>query len=210
VLGCRRITLALLRLAEVLAVPPVITSDLSLLVAGEVAAAVPAAWSDVASCGLEVPGEPPSVVAVRDQETATSPAPGPASPRPVYQLPEGRRVGAWWIEPVPSETEGWLAVPGAGPGSPWRLLASSSVEEIPEADSVAVLGAAERPVVRVPSWISADLRAGSPSASLIGRLAVEAERLGTVPWIPGVDPDALVVLLRSGVPLWVDGPAVPA
>jgi len=207
VLGCRRLTRALLRLAGVLGTPPILTTDPELLVVGLDAAAVAQAWPEIAAGDLEVPGEPPRVT--------PEGGPGPPArlvprPRPVYELPRGRRLGSWWIEPLGAEGEGWLAVPGAAPGGPWKLMAASAVEEIGVASSPSVVAGSSRPVLRVPGWMSADLRPGSPSAVLLERLAVEAGRTGTVLWVPGVDADGLAVALRLGVPLWVDGPAVPS
>ncbi len=205
-LGCRRIARALLRLADVLGVPPILATGPELLAVGLDAPPVWAAWSETVAGDLEVPGEPPSVI------SDDGPAPlvrGVPRPRPVYELPRGRRLGSWWIEPLAAETDGWMAVPGTAPGRPWRLMAASAVEEIGPASSPAAVASSSRPVLRVPGWMSADLRPGSPSAVLLERLAGEAGRTGTVLWVPGVDASGLQVVLRLGIPVWVDGPAVP-
>lgn len=205
-LGCRRIARALLRLAEVLGVPPILTTSAELLVVGLDATSVAAAWSEVAAGDLEVPGQPPAVIPPDDAGPA---AEAVARPRPVYELPRGRRLGSWWIEALAVEAGGWLAVPGSGPGAEWRLMAASAVEEIGAASSPAAVAGSSRPVLRVPGWMTADLRPGSPSGVLLERIAAEAGLTGAVLWVPGVDAAGLAVALRLGVPLWVDGPAVP-
>lgn len=208
VLGLVRTSRSLVALAELLGVPPVLAVGPSLLVASSEPPAVAAAWSAVAAGGLEVPGECPDVVAAAAVEPAHRSA-GPVAAKPVHELPSGRRLGGWWVSPQAEVTQGWLAAPGVTALDPWRLIAASSIEEIPQVVMPAQLLAVHHPVVRVPAWATVALRAGSPSAVLLERLVGAARRESTTLWVPGVDADGLQVLLRLAHPMWVDGPAVP-
>ncbi len=208
VLGVVRASRSLMGLAELLGVPPVLATGPTLLVAGREPPAVATAWSAVAAGGLEVPGECPDLVAAVEVGPP-QPAAGAVTARPVHELPSGRRLGGWWISSEAGVSEGWLAVPGATSLNPWRLIAASSIEEIPQVVTPADLAAAHNPVVRVPAWATVGLRAGSPSAVLLERLVTAARRESIILWVPGVDADGLLVLLRLGHPMWVDGPAVP-
>ena len=53
------------------------------------------------------------------------------------------------------------------------------------------------------------MRAGTPAALLVARLADAADRRGLPLWIPNVDGEGLRFALGLPGTLWVDGPAVP-
>jgi hypothetical protein len=201
----------------------------ALLVQAERVADAVAAWAKVtegsSTAGADDLVATPLPVAADEEVVlwACGAAPGGASPadgrrqaiiRPVYEIPSGRRLG-WWstgprAQPAP---DGWLAVPETGSGGVhgWRL--GNVVDEpasVPEvvctADIRAGHGVAS---VRVPGWVAADLRSGTPGALLVEHLACAADTIRVPLWVPNVRSSGLRFLLGIGAVMWVDGPAVP-
>jgi len=132
---------------------------------------------------------------------------------PVCELPSGRLIGRWSPRLGRSEPAGgWLACPdGAlGGGLAWRIThADGSIGracDVLSTEDVRTL-AGEMP--RMAGWAAGNLRSGSPSGLLIVRLAAAAAGAGSALWIPNVDAVGLRLLLKLGVSVWVDGPAVP-
>ena len=133
---------------------------------------------------------------------------------PVHELPSGDQVGRWGLDLDDGEEHGfhgWTAVPAEDrpDGHRWHLVG-------PSGDRVTVDDAVEpgafdaaTVAVRVPGWVTADLRPGSPAGILVDRMARRATRSGLVVWVPGVTQDGLREILRTGARVWVDGPAVP-
>jgi hypothetical protein len=215
-------------LAEVLGVLPAVVPWPALVMpAGPAEAEIESAWRRVTgerqlpSEGVEVVqvGRPRyhgdiAAAAMRSLLDHPEEAPDPSSwgfPRPVHELPNGRRVG-WW-SPGDSDTQArehqWLAVPVemSEVGFRWRLrFPDGSQSEVVDAlRTPSIPGAA----LRVPGWFAGRLVAGRPIGLLAARLATVAERLGLPLWVPNVRPGALEFLLRLPGTLWVDGPAVP-
>ncbi len=133
---------------------------------------------------------------------------------PVHELPSGEVVGRWGVRPdddVPTGGRGFTAVPASErpDGHRWHLLPAAGARRVvddavePEAVDSATCA------VRVPGWVTADLRSGSAAGILVDRMARRARRSGVVLWVPGVTEAGLRVILRTGARLWVDGPAVP-
>jgi hypothetical protein len=142
---------------------------------------------------------------------AGSAAGAAALPAPVHELPSGRAVGWWSSEVGEAPKVGWLAVPEPSDAdtTPWRLHGGGDravTEVLLVADLDHASGAA---AVRVPGWVVADLRPGTPAGLLVARLANAAERRGLPLWIPNVDGPGLRFVLGLPGTLWVDGPAVP-
>lgn len=134
--------------------------------------------------------------------------------RPVLELPTGRAVGRWSMDPNGGTVgDGWLAVPdlavGPGQGS-WLMLrqghpTSTIIESALPDEGVPP----DQGVVRLPGHVGARLRKGTPAALLVERWAVSEHRAGRPLWVPGVDADAVRLLLGLPGPIWVDGPGVP-
>lgn len=134
---------------------------------------------------------------------------------PVHELPSGEVVGRWGVrlddDGPAGGGPGWTAVPASErpDGHRWHLYAAAGARSVvddavePEAFDSATCA------VRVPGWVTADLRPGSPAGILVDRMARRARRSGVVLWVPGVTEAGLRVILRTGARLWVDGPAVP-
>jgi hypothetical protein len=141
-------------------------------------------------------------------------ASAPQETAPVHELPSGEVVGRWGVSDSArvDETSGrWIAAPSAlrPDGHRWRLRSPAghvaTVDDAvePEVFDVATVA------VRVPGWVTADVRPGSPAGILIERMARQAVRSGVVLWVPGVTEAALHLVLRTGARVWVDGPATP-
>jgi hypothetical protein len=134
------------------------------------------------------------------------------SAEPVYELPSGRLLGWWASEPGPQRSGGWVASPERIEGGVcrWRLAGTGSkqvVDEVLEIAELDRLDGAE--AVRVPGWLTVNLRPGTPAGLMVQRLADAAARRGLPLWVPNVDTDALRFALRLPGTIWVDGPAVP-
>ncbi len=128
----------------------------------------------------------------------------------VAELPSGQGVGRWAFESTGLDPENGLRLVYEA-GSDWTLMGGEGrgevIPEIVDPHELAVHGVG---VARVPGWLTLDLDCeGSPGAVLVKALAREAERVGTVLWIPGVTNRSLPFVLRLGGRIWVDGPAVP-
>jgi len=135
--------------------------------------------------------------------------------RPVYSIPEGRRIGSW--RPAALE-DGWrgtgtvLYPSGEGAaGASWRIEGPERrTAEIPQVVEVAQVETARGvAAVRLPGWLGCGLRAGTPAWALVERLARAAGKRGVPLWIPNVDDEALRLILGLGIEIWTDGPAVP-
>jgi len=138
-------------------------------------------------------------------------APRSVVSRPVYELPSGRRVGWWSMNPRETRIGGeWEAHPTAVSGRGCRWVLHRDGEADLEVDDVIVPeDVAAGPAVRVAGWIADRPTVGSPSGLLLTRLATAAARVGLPLWVPNVDGPGLRFLQRLGTTVWVDGPAVP-
>ena len=132
---------------------------------------------------------------------------------PVCELPSGRQLGRWAPRAGRAGSRGgWLAVPdgAAGVGLAWRLEhADGTVGRACDVLSSEEIRTLSGEIPRMAGWAAGNLRSGSASALLATRLAAAAVRAGSTLWVPNVDAAAVQLLLKLGVPLWVDGPAVP-
>jgi hypothetical protein len=133
-------------------------------------------------------------------------------PRPVHELPSGRRVG-WWSPaecPAGAGAGEWVAVAeeATGFGVRWRLSSGGgSVRRVMDwRAGEAVEGAA----LRVPGWLVGRMASGSPAGLLVERLAGVAQRNGLPLWVPSLRPGSLRFLLRLPATLWTDGAEVPS
>lgn len=219
-------------LARAIDVLPALLPWPALLVAPEAAEAVTGHWPGIverhaqASEGLEVVrcgrrrghcGVVTAAMEALTRASAQEPVRDPAAsgfPRPVHELPSGRRVGWWSPGPVqfdPPEGE-WLATPDdvSDAGFRWCLAgpqqAERRVDDVVDSGSLAEGAAA---ALRVPGWISCSLAPGRPAGLLVERLAVVAARLAAPLWVPNMRSESLQLLLRLPGVVWVDGPVVP-
>jgi len=227
-LGDDALTRLLAGLASALGVPVSILAWPALVVADRDAAEIVARWQEVAPVA-EVIGLDLSVLPAQAGEAETgvldaayrallnaAPTRGPSvsrQPVPVHELPHGRRVGWWCLdEEQAPEEDGWFVTPVEVTPSrcQWRLDGAErsgivaevlTGEEVAELDGVAA--------ARIPGWASRGLRPGSPAGLLAIRIAEAAARRGLPLWIPGVDEEALRLVLGLPGVIWVDGPAVP-
>ena len=110
----------------------------------------------------------------------------------------------------PSDRE-WLAWPESETrlGHRWRIRWSDGSERVLDDDLSGAHATGSEVAVRLPGWLSEDLRRGSPSGVLVELAARRAARLDLPLWVPQVDPPGLELLLRLGARVWVDGPVVP-
>ncbi len=224
-LGDRILTERLLALAGLLQLPAAVLPWPAMVIA----AAGPeteAAWARLCGEGAAlapwlavhaVPGPvgPDEVVAAAYRVLAGAPdgtgAEAAIPPQPVHELPSGRAVGWWSTAAGEAPAGAWLASPEPSESDtmPWRLHGGDdrAVTEVLLAEDVE--RAAGAAAVRVPGWVVADLRAGTPAALLTSRLAEAAHGRGLPLWVPNVDAAGLRFLLGLPGTLWVDGPAVP-
>jgi len=133
---------------------------------------------------------------------------------PVLEMPSGRQVGRWAVSiAIAADGPGWLAVPeeGCRDGDRWQLIEEDGIR-IMVVDSVSPTdrGDGERAVIRVPGWIGAEVRRGSPAGLLVDRLARHEGRGDRPLWVPSADAEAVQFLLGLPGPIWVDGPGVPS
>ncbi len=228
--GEQEMALLLAALAEALGVVPAVLPWPALILeaGGPTGSEIDAAWRRLTSerrvlsegveciaCGR--PQDPGDSVAAATRALAadrTGCRPDPSAwgfPRPVHELPSGRRVG-WWAPAACAAVAGgeeWTAVPGEATAVGFRwLLQGPGGLPMAAADT---LGTVTGPAAaaRVPGWIVAGLGAGRPAGLLVERLASAAQRLGVPLWVPNVGAGALRYLLRLPGTLWVDGAAVP-
>jgi len=228
-LSDRALAVLLTELAFAVGAPAAIVPWPALLLSDRLSVAVSEAWRELASSsGGAVPGLIATGLTVGPMGEGgvlqgayralvdgvlKVEAAGSIGPQPVYELPQGRRVGWWTWEEDQAPSEGWLAAP-AEVGKDrcrWELEDEGTpgiVEEVLSATEVAeVEGAA---AIRAPGWACGGLRPGTPAGLLVTRLAEEAARRGLPLWIPNLDDDGLRFVLGLPGTLWVDGPAVPA
>ena len=219
-LGEPALTRRLLELADELASPPAMVCPAVLLLADRSADEVEEAWNRVAAASPGRPGEGVRCSSVEGADGAELAAaavatltggdePGPASPRPVVELPSGARVGSW-ATAIPDSSEAlWCAVPELERGRVrWRLAGGDRevlVEEVTTVEEVRSHSVA----VRFPGWLASTAAAGTPAGLLLTRLADAAARRGIPLWLPNVDRERLQLALRLGGTIWIDGPAVP-
>lgn len=134
-------------------------------------------------------------------------------PQPVHELPSGVRVGCWAsVLDVDPDGSGWIAAPGEAVslGHSWQLgTGRADYESIVDSVEVGAAQNRSKPVLRVPGWIAAGIRRGTPSALLIEWMARDPARDGRPIWVPNVDVESVQFLLTLPGPIWVDGPAVP-
>ena len=228
--GAREMARVLAGLAEELGVVPALLPwPLLVLEAGSGAAEeIDASWRRVArarqvmSEGVEVipcgrprdPGDLTAAVmrAVTANRAGSRPDLGAwGFPRPVHELPSGRRVG-WWSPSECGAVAGggqWTAVPGAATaaGFRWQLRGAGG----PQAEVEDTLGTVAEPAaaIRVPGWVAGCIGPGRPAGLLVERLAATSARIGTPLWVPNLRPGTLRFLLRLPGTLWVDGADVP-
>jgi hypothetical protein len=225
-LGDRVLTERLLALAGLLQLPAAVLPWPAMVIAAA-GPELEAAWARVCAEGAAlapslavhgVPGPvgPDEVVATAYRVLAAAPdglgAEAAISPQPVHELPSGRAVGCWSTGAGEVPDDAWLAVPAPSDTdtTPWRLLGADDraviIEVLLADDLDHVAGAA---AVRIPGWVVADLRPGTPAGLLVARLAEAANRRGLPLWVPNVGSGGLRFLLGLPGTLWVDGPAVP-
>ncbi len=227
-LGEREMALLLAELAEGLGVlPAVLPWPALLLPRGPTEAEIEAAWRRLTAdchvlsqgveqvpCDLQASRGEVVAAAVRSLAERHTPLADPALwgfPRPVHELPSGRRVG-WWSPVAGAVAAGegeWVAASeeATDAGYRWRLRARDGTERmvLDGFGGMAAQGAA----LRVPGWIVGGLSAGSPAGLLVERLATVALRHGLPLWVPNLRSGSLRFLLRLPGTLWVDGAEVP-
>ena len=210
---------------------PVILPGPVLVIVGCERAEIEAVWSDDGEVGSSLFSAPPTII---DLLAADHPknhrievedvlagivGEGRGEPShvdgslPVLEIPSGLRVGCWSPSPRAKRREsGWLAVPAeqCHDGSCWILVREDGSSEI-VVDSISPSDqeVADQSVIRVPGWIGAELRRGSPAGLLVERLARHEARAGRPLWVPSVDAEGVRFLLGLPGPIWVDGPGVP-
>jgi hypothetical protein len=135
----------------------------------------------------------------------------PQAPRPVYELPSGRRVG-WWSssETGPVGDAEWTATPAqpTAAGFGWKLSrpdgSESTLEDVLRSDDVGP------PAARLPGWVGIAIGPGRPAGLLLERVAAAAAERGVPLWVPNVGRAALNLVLRQPGTIWVDGPSAPS
>lgn len=224
-LGDRVLTGRLLAVAGLLQLPAAVLPWPAMVIAAS-GPEVEAAWARICAKDaalapslavhpMAAPVGPAEVVSAAYRVLAAAPEAGGVEagipPQPVHELPSGRAVG-WWSTGVGEVPEGaWLASPEptVADTTAWRLHGAdvrTVIEVLLAGDVDHVAGAA---AVRVPGWVVADLRPGTPAGLLVARLAEAATRRALPLWVPNVDSGGLRFLLGLPGTLWVDGPAVP-
>ena len=137
---------------------------------------------------------------------------GPPRRNPVHELPAGGQIGWWTPADCGVPANGWLATPEATTAMKcrWRITGEGVDGIVQDVVTTAEIeNAQETAAVRVPGWLSAGLRPGTPAGLLVTDLATAAANRGLPLWIPNVDGEALQMSLRLPGIIWVDGPAVP-
>lgn len=231
-LGPGRMSASLTAVADRLGCDPCIVDGPVLLVAVRDRPELEAAWREETDSSSSIPRTPPAIIelsAALDPAEDAAPVErvlaavagrwseepvGSVVTPPVLELPSGRRVGRWSRSiDAPAGGPGWLATPVAGVGGAdrWRFAADDGSAEI-LTDSIlpSDQASAGQSVIRVPGWIGAGLRFGSPAGLLVDRLAGHERRAGRPLWVPNVDDAGVRFLLTLPGPIWVDGPGVPS
>ena len=228
-LGDRALAVLLAELAGVVGAPAAILPWPALLLSDQLSVGVSEAWREAASSsGRAVPGLIATELTVGGMGkggvlqaaykalvdgASEVEAAGSIGPQPVYELPQGRRVGWWNRTEEEAPAEGWLAAPTEvgtercrweleGEGGPGVVEEVLSATEVAESEGAAA--------VRVPGWACRGLRPGTPAGLLVTRLAEETARRGLPLWIPNLNDEGLRFVLGLPGTLWVDGSAVPA
>jgi len=131
----------------------------------------------------------------------------------VLNLTTGERVGWWSLPGEESDVaSGWMARPSEDrpDGGAWDIDAADGSRTIlVEQMSVDDQESSEEAVIRVPGFIGAELRRGSPAGLLVERWAKHPARRDRPIWVPSVNTEGVRVLLGLPGPIWVDGPGVP-
>ena len=135
-------------------------------------------------------------------------------PKPVHELPSGRRVGWWSPRGTAFETPDgdWVAIPDgvSDAGFRWRLAGPQQLERwVDDVVDDGAGGGGAAAALRIPGWITSAVAPGRPAGLLVERLAGVAARLAVPLWVPNMSSDSLPLLLRLPGALWVDGPVVP-
>jgi hypothetical protein len=227
-IGDRAMVESLFSLASALGVPATVVGWPALVVAGRDEAEIAERWEEISPVGdgvrlvvsrlpkMEGAAGSGALESVYETLLENRPAMGSTAagqPRPVHELPHGRRVGWWNVHREPSpEEDGWLATPLEITPSrcSWRLEGAGEGGEIAEVLSgEGAEGAGDVVALRIPGWAARSLRPGNPAGLLASRIAESAARRGLPLWIPGVDQEGLRFVLGLPGTIWVDGPAVP-
>ena len=136
-----------------------------------------------------------------------------ADAQPVLNLTTGERVGCWSVSGGESNVKsGWMARPSEDrrDGGAWDIdSADGSRTVMVERTSMDDQDSSKDTVIRVPGFIGAELRLGSPAGLLVERWAEHPAREDRPIWVPSVDTDGVRFLLGLPGPIWVDGPGVP-
>lgn len=229
-LGWHRLTTCLTAIATRLGCVPAILPDPILVVAGRGREAIEEACRDGSAVGGGAVPVLPAVVRVVAQrpgivdgrvdgllanmaKEAREAEHGPGEALPVLEIFTGEKIGSWsFAHDAGSGGRGWRAIPSGQilDGRCWDIVAEDGsrtrVEEIereygPENEGYAVL--------RIPGFLGAQLRRGSPAGLLVERWATHEARAGRPLWVPSVDEEGVRFLLGLPGPIWVDGPGVP-
>ncbi len=213
------------RLAPRLEVPPAIVPWPALVIEETAGEQVLGCWQDLASevggvvpdlailtaevgdCGI-VAGASAALLADGGRRLSA----GTPLTNPVHELPAGRLVGWWGLDPTRRGQSGWLATPVEirAARCRWKVEGEGvdgTIEDVVGADRVN--GASEAVALRVPGWLVDNLRPGTPAGLIVTELAIAAQQRGLPLWVPNVGAEALQMVLRLPGVLWVDGSAVP-
>jgi len=132
---------------------------------------------------------------------------------PVLEIPSGQKVGQWSLTGgAGDDGSPWHASPRPKDraGRTWEIVShDGSSEVIAESTSLEMDDAAGQSVIRMPGFVGAALRHGSPAGLLIEGMARHDARRGRPIWVPSVDAEGVRFLLGLPGPIWVDGPGVP-
>ncbi len=137
---------------------------------------------------------------------------GVRSLSPVRELPGGEHIGWWGLDGDARGGSGWMARPvmDGGERGRWIIDENNDADKVEEVLSIDDVAAADGlAAVRVPGWVTRDLRPGTPAGLLLTHLAEAAARRGLPLWIPNLEKDGLHFALCLPGKLWVDGAAVP-
>jgi hypothetical protein len=230
-LGSARLRASLTAIADRLGCVACVLPGPVLLVAGRNRSELEVAWSDELTGDGSMLPAPPTIV---DLSAALGSADSPIPVERVHaavvghnsaaqdcsgvvlsvrEMPSGHRVGGWSPSTeARAHGPGWLATPAPGEhgGESWQLLGDAGAPEIVvDTISPSEGSSPAQSVIRVPGWLGAELRFGSPAGLLVEQLARHEGRAGRPLWVPSVDAAGVHFLLTLPGPIWVDGPGVP-